>query len=450
VIQIFLNDIPELKYVTDLFFKDFLGIEYDLNFHDIENVEIVLGNGSKIVFEDHFFSIYRKKYLKKENIPEEIKWLKNDFTQNEEVPVLYGDPEISENNNLIVCKTDIFAGAFFMLSRWEEHITDSLDQHGRFRSDEALAVKQGFIEKPIVNQYVEMLWRMIRKLDGSIKRKDRDFSLEVSHDVDIPFMFTMYPWPRALKKILTGAISHKSPGRFFRSLSDWLEVRNGNLSRDPFFTYDLIMDISDENSLKSTFFFLSGIKKGGHDGFYDLKRVEIRSLIKHICERGHFVGLHGSYGSYDSGELFAQEFSALKTALKELGINQNETGSRQHFLRWKTPDTFQNLEDAGVDYDTTMTYADRAGFRCGVCYPFPVFNIRTRKVLNLVERPLIVMDCTLTAQRYMNLSHEKALDKALKLKAECKKYGGVFSLLWHNTEFAYDDKVTLYREILKE
>lgn len=449
MIQIFLNDIPEIRYVAESVFKDFMGVEYHLNFHDRNNVEILLGNGSKIVVEDHFFSIYKKEYLKKENIPQKIKWLKNDFTQNEEVPVLFGDPEIFEENGEIVCKADLFAGVFFMLSRWEEHIADSFDQHGRFKSEAAIAVKYGFIEKPIVNQYVEIIWRMIRKFDGSIKRNDRDFLLEVSHDIDIPFMFRMYPWPRALKKILTGSLREKSPGRFLRGLSDWLEVRNGNLKKDPFFTYDLIMDISDENALKSTFFFLSGIKKGGHDGCYDLKSREIRSLISHISERGHFVGLHGSYGSFGYGDLLSQEFSALRATLKELGIDQKETGSRQHFLRWRTPETFQNLEDAGVDYDTTLTYADRAGFRCGICYPYRVFNILTRKVLNLVERPLIVMDCTLTASRYMDLTNEKALEKALQLKAECRKYNGVFSLLWHNTEFVSDEKVNLYREILK-
>ena len=47
---------------------------------------------------------------------------------------------------------------------------------------------------------------------------------------------------------------------------------------------------------------------------------------------------------------------------------------RQHYLRWRAPTTWQNWEDAGLDYDSTVGYADHVGFRAGTCYEYPIFN----------------------------------------------------------------------------
>jgi hypothetical protein len=449
MIQVFINNMPELKYIADLLLNDFLGVEYNLRFHDKNYIRIVLNNGSEVVVEDHFFSIYKDDYLKKENIPSAIRFLKDNFTKKEEVPVIFGFPEITEKDGTIICRADLFAGAFFMLSRWEEHVIDSVDSHNRFLSANSLAVKHGFVEKPLVNQYVELLFTMLFHQDCSVERKKMDFQIEVSHDVDIPFMFQMYPFERALKKVLYSSLKKKNPFHIYRGLKNWIEVRKGNIKKDPFYTFEKIIEISDRFSLKSTFYFLTGIEKGGFNGHYDINDSAICDLLSFINQKGHKIGLHASYRSYDSEELLKEELAVLKKTLSKLSIEQDKIGSRQHFLRWKTPETFQNLENAGIDHDSTMSYPDRAGFRCGTCHPYRVFNIKTRKTLNLVEHPLIVMDCTLTAKRYMNLSMKEALEKALLLKSECRKYNGIFSLLWHNTEFADDEKIKLYMEIIR-
>ena len=76
-----------------------------------------------------------------------------------------------------------------------------------------------------------------------------------------------------------------------------------------------------------------------------------------------------------------------------------------------------NVSDAGLDYDTTVSFADTPGFHCGVCYEFPVFNVLTRQKLPLIERPLVVMDCTVTGARCMrpDLDAQKAINTIFKL-----------------------------------
>ncbi len=84
--------------------------------------------------------------------------------------------------------------------------------------------------------------------------------------------------------------------------------------------------------------------------------------------------------------------SALKEAAAKLGIEQATWGGRQHYLRWNAPATWRNYAEAGLDYDTTLSYADHAGFRCGTCHPFPVFDVERNTALDLLEYPLIVRE----------------------------------------------------------
>ena len=42
--------------------------------------------------------------------------------------------------------------------------------------------------------------------------------------------------------------------------------------------------------------------------------------------------------------------------------------------------------------DSTLSYADKEGFSCGVCYEYSVFNFLTRQKLDLKEKPLIIME----------------------------------------------------------
>ncbi len=60
------------------------------------------------------------------------------------------------------CHVDIVAGAFFMLSRYEETVVHSVDAFGRFPAESSITYGEGFLQEPIVNQYAEQLLNMLR------------------------------------------------------------------------------------------------------------------------------------------------------------------------------------------------------------------------------------------------------------------------------------------------
>ncbi len=103
-----------------------------------------------------------------------------------------------------------------------------------------------------------------------------------------------------------------------------------------------------------------------------------------------------------------------------------------------------------MKWDSTCSYADKEGFRCGICYEFSVFNILTRKKLQLKEKPLIVMECSVIEDIYMGLGYsEKAFEVMQDLKQKCFKYNGNFSLLWHNSHFKTGDDKKMFEEVVQ-
>jgi hypothetical protein len=447
------NFVPERTYIINVLFNDFLGLEFKVSIKEgIQCYEIILENSNTLVFKDRFFLNFRDgiDYLVEQAVPCKTMLLTNQFAPEKNIPVIFGSGEISVEKNRIVCGIDIFASSFFMLTRWEEYANKSRDSHNRFPASESLAYKEGFLNRAVVNEYVEMVWNMLIYLKCGQMRKERKFKTILTHDVDAPFLYATKSLPAALKQMGGDLLKRKDPRLAFNNFSSWSSVIHGGIDKDPFNTFDYIMDVSERSGLNSCFLFITDCSYPSHDGDGAFGHRLVRRLIGDMHSRGHEIGLHASYGSFDQPAQTKKEIDLLKTICGEEGIDQQCWTSRQHFLRWDTPTTFDNLELAHLDFDSTLSYADVAGFRCGVCYEYPVFNILKRQKLNLRERPLLVMECTVIDERYMNLgAGEKAFSFIKSIKDTCRKYSGDFVVLWHNTRFIDKEERSLYNLVLR-
>jgi len=424
------NNILERKYIIDIIFGDFLGLEFQI----VENKkyqhwEVTLGNGNKLVFKDVFFNEYINdlEYLKFENIPDKIEFIKNEFMVENDIPIIYGNEKLKVSENGIVCGIDIFASCFFMLTRWEEYVNKARDKHDRFPSDESLAFKNGFLGRPVVNEYICMLENMILKLDDDIKFKNHVPQIFISCDVDEPFDCTVKNSKKLVRTLAADLIKRKSPWEAFKRFRRYIFNKFSDYRYDENYTFDFEVQ----------------------NGCYELRDKEIKKLIKHIDSRGHEIGVHGSYQTYQNEEKTKKQKNMLENTLNDLGIHQKILGNRQHYLRWDSSITPTILANAGFEYDTTGGFASRAGFRYGVCYEFRMFDFLNRCKLSIKQRPLVVMECTVIDDIYMGLGYgEESMQLMKELKWKCHKYGGNFSLLWHNGSLKNQEARDFFRGIL--
>jgi len=396
------NNINERKYILDILFDEFLGLGYNLEIGS-KDYEINLENGKKLIVKDRFFNKYPKdlEYLKLENIPKKIEEL------------------------------DIFSASFFMLTRWEEYVNKNRDSHNRFPATESLAFKEGFLDRPIVNEYVEQLKQMLLELDSSLKFKEQKKELLLTHDVDVPLL---YPNLFSGYRDILGDIVKRKKFKlaFNKILTKYLVLTKQ--TKDPYDTFDELMDLSENLGIKSYFFFMA---KGDtiYDNFYKSSDKFIQKLIKKIKDRGHYIGIHPTYNAYNSNIQFKKEKKEL-----EVNLQTDIKFGREHYLRFEVPTTWQIWEDNSMEWDSSCGYADRVGFRCGTGDTFSVFNILTREKLKLKERPLIVMDCSLFD--YSHYGYSEAKEKI----DEMRERSNQFTMLWHNS---YIGHIEFYKEYLK-
>ena len=367
------------------------------------------------------------------------------------MPVLFGAAIApgSTDTNSVSIPIDIFGATFFMLSSYDELVSGRRDKHDRFLGKDSVAHKHRFLDRPIIDQYVEVLWLVMKELWPALERKQRIGRVVVTCDVDVPFD------PRANNAIalLKGVLVHTLRGQGLQSGLELFRnygARNSeNYQHDPCYTFDWYMSKCEKANRAATFFFISDNTAGSLDGDYNIHDPKILSLLRSIVQRGHNIGVHGSYNSYQSVFQIKLEREKLNSALVEAGINYEVEGNRQHYLRWDSSKTPEYLDEAGYAYDTTGSYADLPGFRYGTAKPFPMWSWKNGRTLNLVQRPLICMECSVMAKRYMGLGHsEEAYSTMHKLKARALAFGGDFTLLWHNNQFNSGKDKLLFSSLL--
>jgi peptidoglycan/xylan/chitin deacetylase (PgdA/CDA1 family) len=327
------------------------------------------------------------------------------------------------DNHVIIFHVDLIATIIFMLTRWEEVIQDVRGVHNRFPASASLAYKQNFLDRPIVDEYALVFQTWVKKILPSWQPQKTQASLWLTHDIDhLNEYASLYSFG---KQVLKSIFRLQGLKHLRYIIEEFIKV-NRDLTQGRYYQSALTLsNLDKKHNYKSTFFFQAS-KRTHFDSGYDPSRSEIQGLFKEISSSNHEIGLHIGYYSYDNEERIRKEFTRLRPLIKQTSI-----GVRSHYLRFRVPHSWRFFSNTGLAYDCTMGYAEYEGFRCGTCHPFNPFDLERNKKIDITEIPLIVMDGTLKNYRHMNI--QEAEERILTLAKRCKNVGGVFTLLWHNT-----------------
>lgn len=313
---------------------------------------------------------------------------------------------------------DIFSLCFFHLCRYEEYLNPAFDQHGRFKSENAVLRQKGLIEIPVVEQYVRFLETELYRLFPEAKgQQEKQFRTIFTFDID-------NAWAYKNKGVffnLAASVKELFTGKFARLKDRFLVVLLGK--KDPYDQYDYIEQKIKSDLPEVRFFFLLG-DRGQFDKNLSWKNVSLQLLIRRLTGLGQ-TGIHPSYHSF-------KQVNKVKTEMERLKkITTDEVKiSRQHFLRFQLPESYQILNELGINEEYSMGFADCPGFRAGTCFPFYFYDLAKEERQNMKIVPLTLMDGTLN--EYLGLTVEEAKQKSEELLNVVKTYDGVFVALWHN------------------
>lgn len=402
-----------LRYTCELVFNELLGIDFNIttNFQEFGTID-----SPKINYGDE--KLKKVPFIKAHTLLFDfgIKDIKIDIDNKGDVPLLFTNED--EHCDL---KFDPFASIFYMVSRYEEYLPFKSDEFGRFPAKASIAHKYQFLQKPVINLWVNRIKNILSAYYPTIKYKQPKAKLKLTFDIDMAYAYRNKGFLRNAGSML------KEISQFnFLKLSDRVRAISG-LFPDPFYTFPYITAQCKKYHQKPIYFFLVG-DYGVYDKNISLEQIEFRNLIKDMADVGE-VGLHPSYTSNQNKRRLEREHLQLEEVVKK-----TITKNRQHYLMVSLPDTYENLIELEMHQDHSMGYADQIGFRAGIASPFYFYNLKWEIKTKLKIIPFIMMDVTL--KNYLELSVEKSIEKFIDLFQKVKENNGFCTVIWHNNSLS--------------
>jgi hypothetical protein len=312
---------------------------------------------------------------------------------------------------------DFFAASFYLISRYEEYLPHVKDLHGRYTAPESLAYNNGFLEKPVVDIWAYKLLAKLKEKFPDYEYKNRAYKYLSTIDIDNAFAYKYKNFIRTLGGFLNDIFK-------FRLLDIWYRfIVVLNIKKDPFDTFQRILKVRKTKDIKTIFFCSIG-DYTTFDTNVSASKNKYRLLIKELVDYAS-VGLHPSYFTMQNAAMLKKEKERLES-ITHAPVKR----SRQHYLRFNLPETYQQLIDLEIEEDYSMGYASRVGFRAGTCTPFYFYDLDFEIQTPLKVFPFALMDTTLND--YLKITPKQSLGKIRDLRNEVKAVNGTFITLFHN------------------
>jgi hypothetical protein len=401
-----------LRYACHILFEVVLKVPYSLasNSSDnnrSENLPCILYSAYKSETSTDAFQIVPKELLFNtgiETMEVPIVWRDN-------IPLLFADTD-NEYNAL---GFDIFAAVFYMVTRYEEYLPFLPDKFGRFPEALSLSGRHDFTHLPVVHYWGMFLWERLQNKWPDLRKPDPIPSAIFTYDIDVAYAYKGRTPGRHALSLAKDVFSFD-----FQNLKSKFKTRWGN-HEDPSDTYHEI----SSHAIPRIFFFLLAGNKSRFDRNLAPSSQELHYLIKKIYKKEGVPGIHPSFYSSEKPKLIHDEKKTLESI-----INHSVTKSRQHFLKFKTPDTFRALIHAGIEEDYSMQYPEMPGFRAGICLPYHWFDVERNEVTPLMIYPGCIMETTFRDDLF--IPAPLTTDWYQRTWESVKKVGGCFISIWHN------------------
>ena len=336
---------------------------------------------------------------------------------------------VSESSDL---PFDIFAAAFYLLSRYEEYLPHVKDEEGRFPASESLGIQESFLHKPVVDIWALKFRDVLRERFPKLKKSRRKYKVSTIITVEHTFIYKN-------KGILRSFIGfHLDLLKLnFNKVGDRVKVWI-KMKKDPYDAFEKLIELIKQHKLYMLFMFqVSDFSI--HDRNISHNRIPHRAIIKSVADYAK-VGLLMGYYSMEDIKVLRRE----KLRMEEIVHSSLEHSMNAHYDQ-KLPDHFNDLIELEILNDYSMGYQDVIGFRAGTCTPFLFYDINLE-----VTTPLKLHPYGFNSEALNNATKSKVKEDLHRIISEVKEVKGNLNAVFKNQNFSiYEDQETYY-SLLKE
>ena len=325
---------------------------------------------------------------------------------------------------------DIFAAAFYLISRYEEYLPHLKDVYGRFSYQESIAHKNDFLEEPVIDIWAFKLKESLRSFFPNIIFEEKKFNLKTIIDVPSVYYYKNKGFLRTIGGIFTDLARLKPKNIYSRLLVLF------RLQKDPYDTFNWIINKQKQVSEKFLFFFLVG-KFSTYDKNISLVKQPFINTIKLVSDYS-IIGLKLSFFALSNLNILKKEKADIESI-----TNRDLTISRNSFSKVNLPINYRNLIKLNIREDYTMGYVNKIGFRASTCTPFLFYDID-----NDIQTPLLINPYNLMDYSLLNInSFLDKKEKVIEIIEKVKSVNGTFTSIFHNYSFSNDPRWNRFKEI---
>lgn len=312
--------------------------------------------------------------------------------------------------NRIKYNFDIVNTSKYFITMQEEHEINERDDKERFIA--SLSKRKEHINIPFFDTNRDMLINTIRKIYPKVEIKIKTTEILLSHDVDSLNSRDKYVFLHNAKNLLLGR-NEEFNQRFNTLFGELFTNKDRQINN--------YIEIENKYNAKSEFYFIEG-KEHRLGKRYDLNNY-VDEILNLKFSKNHKIGIHTNYFSYlDETKIKDEKISIEKKA------DVKVDSCRNHYLRFKMPDTLYALMRSGVKYDSTLGYSDINGFRAATSRSFVPFDLLNNKLIDIYEIPLVVMDGIVMEKK---ISYKDKWELIKNILDQVINQKGTASVLWH-------------------
>lgn len=417
MILIYTEHISErLSYTCHFILKEQLGLDFTItnNIDEVNSSNLTVVNYSKKIISNSNVNIQPQDLLFEEDIK-----IQNFICEIKEEVVTFFKTEKDDFG------FDVFAAVFYLISRYEEYLPHEPDEYDRYDYKNSLAYKNNFIDKPVINIWIQWLGNKIKEVNPNLTFYIPPFKTIVSYDIDMAWSYKN----KGILRNFGGFISKPSLLR--------LKVLLG-INVDPFDSFDFLDSIHKTDKFDTIYFFLVAKRLSKYDKNISPNKKAMKNLIKKISTK-YNIGLHPSWNSNKNKHLLLKEKKKLESI-----ANKNIINSRQHYIKFNLPDTYRNLLKCGIHNDFSMGYGSINGFRASVASSFFWFDLKENKTTSLRVYPFCFMDAT--SHYSLHQTAKEGLKELLYYQKVCEKVNGIFIPIFHNNIIGDENEFKGWKE----
>lgn len=327
---------------------------------------------------------------------------------------------------------DIFSASFYLLSRYEEYLPHVKDEKGRFLASESIAFKNNFLQEPLVD-----IWAL----------KFKDVLLQSFPDLEFPLKKTTY---HSIVNASHPSL-YKNKGLLRSTLGYFNDLFSFNLKnifkrsgvifgfrKDPFNTFNWIINTVKKSKNKLTVFFLLGDSQN-FENSTNSQRVPFKLLIKNVADYKE-VGLLFSYDSLKNTKILNEEKEKMESI-----TNRTLTCSMYDDYFVSLPNNYRNLIELEILNDYTMVYENIIGFRASTCTPFLFYDLDYE-----IVTPLLIHPIAMTTKGFDKITTSKKAGIINNIKNSVENVNGTLSIIFYNYNFMNIKSNTIWKSLFSE